>query len=187
LEEVTPPRKAIISSRSFGKPVESLTALSESVAFHAAIAAEKLRSQQSIAAILQVFIVTNTCKEHEPQYAQSRAIRLPLPTSSTPDLIQYAEHVLRVIYKPGYRYKKAGVIITDIVPEHNLQLNLFVAEPHAGRARHLMKAIDQINCRWGGNTVFYAAAGIHQPWRMRRARQSPRVTTCWEELHRVTA
>lgn len=112
LEEITPPRKQIISSRSFGQLVYTLPELSESVASYMSKAAEKLRGQHSTCNAIQVFVHTNPFREQDPQYSNSITIPLPNASSDTRLLIRAALFGLQRIYQPGFAYKKAGVMLT---------------------------------------------------------------------------
>lgn len=181
LENVQSPRKGIVSSRSFGRAVQTLSELRESVADYMTSAAERLRGQRSIASYVHVFIATDRFKA-EPQYSNFITQRLPVPTASTPDLIRYALVNLLKIYRPGYRYKKAGVMLTGIMPEHQAQLDLFEPFTYRGRRKIIMEALDEINYRWGADTVKFAVSGIGRLWQMRQARKTPRFTTQWQEI-----
>jgi DNA polymerase V len=181
LEMVHSPRKGIVSSRSFGRSVKTLAELRESVADYMAAAAERLRGQKSVASFVHVFIATNRFK-NEPQYSNFITQRLPVPTASTQDLIKYALSNLLKIYRPGYRYKKAGVMLTGIMPDNQAQLDLFTPFKYRANRKIIMGAMDEINNRWGSDTVQIAAAGIGQLWQMRQSRKTPRFTTQWGEL-----
>ncbi|MFQ5787466.1 MAG: Y-family DNA polymerase [Thermodesulfobacteriota bacterium] len=186
LEDVPPDKKEIVSSRSFGKPVEKLKDLEEAVATYMTRAAEKLRSQNSIASFVSVFFGTNRFKEDEPQYSNIITGKLQIPTDYTPELINRAHIILNKIYKTGYRYKKAGVMLGGIVPSDEVQLSLLEKTNHRRNDR-LMKAVDSINAEWGSDTIKYAASGVGRSWRMRRSRVSPRYTTSWNEIPVVKA
>jgi DNA polymerase V len=187
LDEEPPPRQGITSSRSFGRAVGSLAELKEAVACYVSRAAEKLRAQQSVAANLHVFITTNSFRSDDPQYSNSSVASPPIPTANTPELIACAHAVLERIYRDGYRYKKAGVTLTGILPEDRVQMNLFVPHEPYRRNRGLMKTLDGINARWGSGTIEYAGAGVRKNWRMKRERKSPAYTTNWNELPVVRA
>ncbi|MGE5446360.1 MAG: Y-family DNA polymerase [Ignavibacteriales bacterium] len=182
LEDITEPRKQIIRSRSFGKPVENIQELKEAVATHTTRATEKLRAQESVTPFISVFIETNRYKTDEPQYSNSAGRHLPEPTSCTPLLIKYATACLERIYREGYRFIKAGVVLMDIIPEDQIQLNLFVPRRLIVKDRALMKAVDRTNRKWGSETIRYGSSGLEQQWRMKRARLSPRYTTNWDEI-----
>lgn len=186
LEQVPPPKKGIASSRSFGRPVENRDEIEEALASYVSQAAAKLRGQKSMAAIISVSLGTNPFKE-EPQYHNFTTGRLPTPTAYTAELIRQAHRLLRSIYRPGYRYKKTGVLLSGIMPAEDTQLNLF--EPSGNREKHssLMETVDMINTRWGKNSIQYAAEGIEKRWHMRQARLSDSFTTRWEELPVVKA
>jgi len=181
LETVHQPRKGIVSSRSFGRPVKTLAELRESVADYMASAAERLRGQKSVASFIHVFIATNRFK-NEPQYSNFITQRLPVPTASTQDLITYAMLNLLKIYRPGYRYKKAGVMLTGIMSDNQAQLDLFTPFKYKANRKIIMGVMDEINNRWGSDTVQFATAGIGQLWQMRQSRKTPRFTTQWGEI-----
>ena len=183
LEETVPDKKQIVNSRSFGKDLDKYQDVSEAIASYTTRAAEKLRMQQSICGHISVWVQTNGFKD-DPQYSNSISCRLPEPTSYTPLLVKYALHLLRKIYKSGYKYKKAGVMLMDLVPAENIQFNLFTKIDHS-RNEKLMKAFDQINGSWGSQTIRSAASGVGRPWSMKRSRISPRYTTKWDEIIRV--
>lgn len=186
LEELVPPRKGIVSSRSFGRPVESLDELREAVAGYVSRAAGKLRRQRSSAAFLGVFLATNPFKEG-PQYSNFTAVRLAVPTSYTPELIARARRCLEAIYRPGFRYKKAGVMLAEILDDDQATGDLFEAPGAARRKRSLAGTVDRINSRLGRGTVFYAAEGIGRTWSMRRSLLSPCYTTRWSDIPVVKA
>lgn len=181
-----PARQTIACTRSFGARVETLQGLKEAVATYAARAAERLREERLTASYVQVFIRTSYFGD-EPQYGNSATFRLPVATSFSPRLIHYALRLVERLFKPGYRYAKAGVILSGIAPEGQTQLNLFGPPPTSKRHDRVMEAVDTINQEWGRNTVLFAAAGLAKEWKMRQARRSPRYTTRWEELPVVKA
>ncbi len=185
LEEVAPTKQQIIASRSFGKLVTSQAELAQSVATHAARAAEKLRNQDSVTGALTVFIQTNPFKQHEPQHHQSVTIPLSDATDNTLTLTNAALAGLQQIYQPNFRYKKAGVILNLISDKPTIQQSLFEDIESKGKSAHLMKAMDQINTRFGNAVVRSAAAGTNgskQVWQMRSGNKSPNYTTQWDEL-----
>ncbi|MBP7735263.1 MAG: Y-family DNA polymerase [Spirochaetes bacterium] len=186
-EELPAPKKGIVSSRSFGRPVESLEELREAVAAYVSRAAEKLRAQRSVAGSVTVFLSTNRFKENDPQYSSGISCRLPVPSSYTPRLIQVAGRLLEGIYRRGYRYKKAGVMLYEIMQEGDAQLDLFSRFHDTDRTRSLMGVVDGINRAMGRHTLRFAAEGIIKPWQMRREFLSPRYTTHWDELPVVRA
>ncbi|WP_206075582.1 Y-family DNA polymerase [Polynucleobacter aenigmaticus] len=182
LEEVAPAKQQIISSRSFGKPVSSMDELAESVATHAARGAEKLRSQKSVTGALTIFVQTNPHKPFEPQHHQSITVVLSDPSDNTLTLTSAALKGLRQIYKAGFKYKKAGVILNLLADKPTMQQSLFDDMEVKGKSAGLMKALDSINSRFGNAAIKTAAAGTKQDWQMRSGNKSPNYTTQWDEL-----
>ena len=185
LEEVAPAKQQIIASRSFGKLVTSQAELAQSVATHAARAAEKLRSQDSVTGALTVFIQTNPFKQNEPQHHQSITIPLADATDNTLTLTNAALAGLRQIFQPNFRYKKAGVILNLISDKPTTQQSLFDDVQVKGKSASLMRAVDAINTRFGNAAIRSAAAGTNntkQAWQMRSGNRSPNYTTQWDEL-----
>lgn len=182
LEEAPPPKQQILSSRSFGMPVTDLQSLAESVTLYMSRAAEKLRRQQSCAGSVHVFIRTSPFKPDEPYYANSLTIPLPSPTDDTVKLVRAVLWGLKRIYKPGYRYQKAGVMLSELVPLGQCQGDLFNQTSTTSRSARLMAAMDSINRSMGRQTVKLAAEGFRQPWKMKQGNRSPGYTTRWGEL-----
>lgn len=182
LEEVAPAKQQIISSRSFGKPVTSMEELAESVATHAARGAEKLRSQKSVTGALTVFVQTNPHKPFEPQHHQSITVVLSDPSDNTLTLTNAALKGLKQIYKTGFKYKKAGVILNLLADKPTMQQSLFDDMEVKGKSAGLMKAMDSINSRFGNSAIKTAASGTKQDWQMRSGNRSPNYTTQWDEL-----
>jgi DNA polymerase V len=180
LELCPPPRRSLTVSRSFASPVESLAELREAVACYATRAGEKLRRRRLVAAALVVFLGTNRFAA-EPLHAPSATLTFPCPTSYTADLIRHAHRALEKIYTPGYRFKKAGVMLVGLAPAPPVQQSLFVSNERADR---LMIALDRINARMGERVVGYGALGLKRRGRWQTAceRRSPRFTTRWDEL-----
>lgn len=184
LEDVAPAKQQIMSSRSFGKYLTDLDSLQEAVASYIAIAAAKLRHQGSVAGMVQVFIRTSPFRDHAPQYSKTLTIPLPTPSDDTLRLTQAALWGLRRIYRPGFEYQKAGIMLMDLVPAGIRQQDLFSA---ARNNDALMKVVDQINSAWGRGTLRSAAEGTAKAWSMKRERMSSRWTTRWDELPVVSS
>ena len=177
-----------MSAKSFGRPLEHLEELEQAVATYTARAAEKLRKQNSVAAHISVVLHTNYFQPDQPQYANSATRTILFPTAFTPALIGHALALLRGIYQQGYKYKKAGALLTRIRPQERVQGDLFgefSLEQYEKQAR-LMQAVDVINTVWGNDTLFFGAQGLTRTWQMRQERRSPRSTTRWNELLSVT-
>jgi len=180
LEQCPPPKQGITCSRSFGRPVTTLAEMREAVAAYTARAAEKLRGEQLAASALTVFLTTNPFKD-EPQYSNAVTLRLPGATDATPELLRVALKGIEAIYREGFRYKKAGVMLLGLVPVSQVQANLF---DHANRERssRLMKVLDRLNDHMGTGTLLYAAEGITKRWTARFDHRSPASTTNWRDL-----
>ncbi len=162
--------------------------LLDAVATYMSRAAEKLRGQQGVAAALMVFLQTNPFKPDEPQYHPSMTVPLPDPTADTRVLVQWAQRVATRLYRRGYAYKKAGVMLSGIQPAGVSQGSLFDSPSSTdAKAGNLMALMDGINQKWGRGAIRLAAERQHHPWQMRRDRMSPRYTTSWDELPSVTA
>ncbi|MDA8257734.1 MAG: Y-family DNA polymerase [Betaproteobacteria bacterium] len=179
LEDVAPAKQQIMSSRSFGKYLTDLDSLQEAVASYIAIAAAKLRHQGSVAGMVQVFIRTSPFRDNAPQYSKTLTIPLPTPSDDTLRLTQAALWGLRRIYRPGFEYQKAGIMLMDLVPAGIRQQDLFSSTRNNDA---LMKVVDRINRAWGRGTIRSAAEGTAKTWSMKRERMSSRWTTRWDEL-----
>jgi DNA polymerase V len=182
LEEAAPNKQQIICSRTFGRYVYSLDELNEAVAGYLARAAEKLRYQGSLASALQVFVRTNPFNPDHPQYQRGLTVPLPQATSDSVALTRAALWALKRLYKPGYAYQKAGVMLLDLSDAATPQGCLFTG--HRDNTT-LMQVMDRVNRQWGRGTLKLAAEGVQQGWRMRRQRMSPAYTTSWNELPQV--
>jgi len=182
LDEITPPRQQIICSRSFGLYVSLLEDLEQAVIAYTTRAAEKLRDQQSLAGGIQVYIRTNPHKESEPQYQPTTLLPLFEPTDDTRLLCRAALSGLRQIYRSGYAYQKAGVILTGIIPASARPRTLFEDTAAQQKSTSLMAALDRINRRMGSGTMQLLGEGVRKGWAMRRGSMSQRYTTEWDEL-----
>jgi DNA polymerase V len=184
-EQAPPPKKAIVSSRSFGKVTASKQDIMEGVAYFMAVAAEKMRRQRSACSVLTVFLRTNPFKD-SPQYHNGVQVALPVPTDSTAELTSYAEKGVEQIFREGFLYHKVGVMLTGFVPFDRSQVALFETEDREKMSR-ITDVLDKVNSEMGRNTLFYAAAGNRRSWSMKRELKSPHYTTDWEELLNVGA
>lgn len=166
LEEDVAPKQQIIASRSFGELVTDRQFLYEAVTMHASRAGEKLRGQGSAYHLLQVFIRTGQHNPKKPNYSNVISMAFPVATSDTRKLVKAAKEGVRPIYRPGYRYAKAGVMLCDIVPAASLQHYLF-AKGDSQHSKELMQAMDHINQRFGRKTQYLAVENQHQEWTMK--------------------
>ncbi|TKB82361.1 MAG: Y-family DNA polymerase, partial [Nitrospira sp.] len=155
LEECPTPKQSLTCSRAFGQLISTLADMEEAVSSYTSRVAEKLRRERLAATVLTVCLTTNEFKEG-PQYSNAVTLKLPVATDSTSDLIRSALQGIRTIYREGYRYKKAGVILTGLVPASQTQADLFDSQDR-GKSKRLMSALDAINNRWGADTLHYAS------------------------------
>ena len=186
LEEMPPDRKGVMASRSFGSAVESVEELEEALANHVARAGEKIRRFGLLATRMEVFLRTNRFRKDERQYSPGIGITLERPTHSTAELMTSARFLLHRIYRPGYRYKKTGVYLTNLVSEDEYQPGLFDRPRNAGI--DVDRIVDEINRRLGdpkNPVITRASQGTDRSgkgWKMRSERHSPHYTTDWREL-----
>ena len=189
LEEVVSDKQQIMSSRSFGTLVYDRADLEEAVASYIAKASEKLRAQDSLAGAIQVYIRTNVFKPEVLQYQPAITVPLPDASSDTRVLTQWALRALLRIYRPGFGYHKAGVMLLNLSPKASRQFSLF--DSHGGeadaRSEGLMGALDSINRRYGRGSLRLAAEGVEKRWKMRQGNLSPGYTTSWDGLPVVSA
>ncbi|MGV1045519.1 Y-family DNA polymerase [Limnohabitans sp.] len=183
LQEIQPDRQQIISSRSFGSMVTDLIVLQDALSTFVANACSKLRSQNSHAAVIQVFLQTNRFRKDLPQYMPSLVVPLPYPTNDSLVVNRWASYLCERMFKPGYQYKKAGIMLSEISPVTHRQGDLLEPdEPNNGR---LMLALDALNQRFGRGTVKISSQGAFPEWQMLQERRSPNYTTSWEEMPSV--
>lgn len=181
-------KKMIATTRMFGSPVTNINDIKEAVATYTSRAAEKLRRQRSAANIISVFIVPK-----EQQYninfrrgpTISSYITLPSATSITNELIKPAVKLVDELFENGRTYKKAGVMLSGLVPDESIQGNLFV-EPSKNQGRLLMDMIDNINFSMRDDVLKFASSGTTRDWKMRQELRSKRYTTRWDELFEIS-
>ncbi|MBL7739753.1 MAG: Y-family DNA polymerase [Chitinophagaceae bacterium] len=186
MEDELVSKKMIATTRMFGSPVGDINDIKEAVATYTSRAAEKLRRQHGAARIVNVFIVAKG-EDHNTDYRgamHSHFITLPTATSFTHELIKPAVALVDTLYKKGTLYKKAGVMLSGIVPDASIQGNLFVSESR-NCERKLMDMIDNINFSQRDDVLKFAASGTTRDWKMRQELRSPRYTTRWNELYEV--
>lgn len=179
--EIQPlPKKSITVSRSFAELVDSLPEIKEAVTYYMTRAAEKLRKYELAAGVITVFLHTNRFSK-ESQYFGSNTIELAVPANSTPELIFYAMQCVEEIFRGEYQYKRAGVMLNELVPAGSPSRSFFNPD---GRERmsELMRIIDRINKKWGKDTIHFGNTTTSGRWRMKAERRSPRYTTQWDEV-----
>ncbi|WP_242928353.1 Y-family DNA polymerase [Pontibacter vulgaris] len=183
LELEAPNKQNICTSRSFGRPITGLSELQEATANYASRCAAKLRRQKSCTGAITVFLQTNQFRD-EPQYFNSKTIALPTATNSTLELLHYANLALLALYREGYRYKKSGVIVSELRPQNQVQASLLDTIDRDKHQR-LMQALDKLNSSWGRDKVTCASQGTTRPWQLKCEKKSPCYTTKFKELLRV--
>jgi DNA polymerase V len=179
LEEVKR-KKAIATTRTFEKNHADLFNIQERVSTFSVTCAEKLRKQKSCCNTIMVFIHTNGHRKELPQYSRNILIKTDYPTNSSIDIVKYAVKGLKAIYKKGYQYKKAGVIVMGLTPENEKQLNMFVKENPRHEA--LMKVVDRMNHNIGQKKLKLACQDLGRTWKMNQEQLSPRYTTRLDEV-----
>lgn len=183
--EVIQPKKNIATTRSFDKMISDLSELKERVSTYSSMCAEKLRRQNSHCNHLMVFIHTNPFREDLPQYSRNIIVKLPYPSNSSITLSQYATKGLEAIFKEGFAYKKAGVIVGGITPSKDYQINLFTNENP--NHKELMATIDRLNKKIGSKKLKLASQDPVRTWKMRREKLSPNYTTDINDVIKVKA
>jgi DNA polymerase V len=181
IEDAPPDRKTVMASRSFGRLVTVRHEMDEAVASYATRAAEKMRRQNLAAGRVMVFVQTNPFRPQDAQYSGERMVSLPVATAETGRIISAAHRGLNAIWRDGFHYKKAGVMLLDLVRAGDVQAGLF-NQPDSAGSKARMRAVDHLNRRFGRDSVTYAAAGVARAWKMQRGSLSPRYTTDWTEL-----
>lgn len=173
--------QGIESSQSFNTYQTELEPIEEAVAMHAATVALKLRQQKSMAVMLTVYIRTNRHNVKHNQHYPGITVKVPFAANSTHQLTRVAVQAIRAIWQPGYNYLKTGVRATGIIPEGEVQYNLFAGYEHS-REQKLAGLIDGLNSRYGRGTLRLAAEGFERKWVMKQEYLSKQYTTNWKEI-----
>ena len=184
LETETTRRKSCCVSRSFGKKVESLDKLKESITTHCLNAAEKIRTDKQTTRAVTIFIRTSPFDKNRKYYSNSITIELPVATNNSIELVKTAISGLGKIYKYGYFYQKAGVILSKLRDSSERELNL-LAPILENKSQPLMRAIDFTNAKYGRNAISIAQAGISNDWKMRREHSSRIDTASFDFLPKI--
>lgn len=182
----TTTKKSICTSRSFGERLTELAPISEAVSNFAASCAEKLRKQHSLASVIMVFIQTNPNATNLPQHCKQVVLQLPVPTNDTTELINFTLRGLKAIFAEGYQFKKAGVIVSEIVPERPLQGDLFDTR-NRDKFSKIMTVMDSLNASYGKQKVKIAAQGFDRKWKLKNERLSPCYSTKLEDVLEIKA
>ncbi len=173
-------KKMIATTRSFEKPMVKLEDISERVATFTASCSEKLRRQKSHCNMIMVFVHTNYFRKDQPQYSRNIVINTDFPTNSTIELNKYAQIALKSIFKAGYHYKKAGVIVMGLTPNNETQLSLFsTSNP---KHQPLMSVVDKLNKSFGRNKIKFGNQSLDRQWKMKQEKLSKSYTTRISEI-----
>lgn len=173
-------KKSIATTRTFHKTYTRFDDIKERVATFSASCAEKLRRQDTNCNAVMVFIHTNGHRKEDAQYSRNIVIQLPFPTNSSMEIASFAVEGLRKIYKEGYKYKKAGIVVMDFTPVREQQLCLFSnSDP---RHKPLMEVMDKVNGQLGQQKIKLASQDLKKTWKMRQEKLSPRYTTQLSEI-----
>ena len=178
-------RKSCCVSRSFGKKVESLEKLQESITTHCLNAAEKIRNDNQMTRSITIYIRTSPFDKNRKYYSNSITVDLPVATSNSLELVKTAINGLKKIYKYGYFYQKAGIILSKLRESSENEFNL-LAPIMENKSQTLMKAIDFANAKYGRNAVSIAQAGINNSWKMRREHSSKIDTASFDSLPKIS-
>lgn len=187
LELFEKPKKGLCCSRSFGQGIKTIEDLRQAVAMHTARAGEKLRRQSLAATHLTVFISTSSfCLNPDEIYSASASRQMLVPTAYSPAILENAYSLLERIYKPGFEYRKAGILLSDITFDNAKQQSFFLKVDEK-KQTGLMQAVDKINGRFGRHTIRPLAMGFEHKWKMKQEKLSSRYTTRLNEIPNVRA
>lgn len=181
MEDAPPPKQQIVVSRSFGERITEYDAMQQSVCAYAERVAEKLREDEQYCHHISVFIRTSPFDTGQPGYGNTAFVKLRVGTQDTRNIIEAAVKSLDTIWRPGYRYAKAGIMLSELRPNGVAQLNLFDAEAPRAGSDALMSLMDSMN-RSGRYSIGFAGKGIDPDWKMKREMLSKAWTTNWKEL-----
>ncbi len=174
-------RKSVTHSRSFGRMVTERDELQQAISLYASLAAHKLRRLGLVASDITVYIRSNRFREDLPQYANSVKVGILPQSNYTASVLESADNAFTMIYKEGYHYAKAGVVLTGLCPAKTRQHSLF-SVTQATEEDNLMKALDKINNKYGRNTLYPAACGVQRTWKSRSAKKSSEFSTSLSEI-----
>lgn len=189
VEDVAPDKQEIACTRSFGRPVTELADLKEAVSEFASRAGEKLRRQHGLANLVHAFVRTSPFRS-DPQYSGSIVVPLRRATADSTRIAEAALAGLAQIFRPGFLYAKAGVMLLELQPDSVQQDELDLEPEQDKDLGGLMGTLDQINRRYGRGTVLLASTGLagdRRHWAMKQERRTPQYTTRWEDMPVIRA
>lgn len=181
MNDLDQPRQRIMTSRSFGQPTGVKEEVHDALRRHAQRSAEKLRQQRSLTRAVMIFMNTKRHRRDQPQYYPHAMIPLSAPSDDTRTILEAVRQGLEQVYRPGYRFMKAGVMLLDLVDAEQYQLSL-LNPPSRHRHSYLMSTLDDINQRMGQGTIGFGMTNAEAAWQLRCAHRSNRYTTRWDEL-----
>lgn len=184
IQQVVATKQQIVSSRSFGERITQFTAMQQAINDYTCRACEKLRAEGQLARTLSVFIRTSYFTEHQPKYSQVLTGNLAYPSDDTRDFIALAQRLLSRLWRDGYAYAKAGVMLGDFYAPGVFQLGLFDEVKPQPKSKELMKLLDSVN-HSGKAKIQFAGQGLNADWCMKRGQLSPRYTTQWTHIPTV--
>jgi DNA polymerase V len=197
IDDMPTAKQQILVSRSFGKAITEPAGIVEAVSEFASRAAEKLRHQDSHAGAVGVFFTTSLFRPNDRPHSVNVTTPLVRPSADTRLLVLAAVEAARREFRHGFKYAKAGVILSDLQPasQHQGELDLFAEDPASSTRDRaaLMDAMDVLNCRFGRDSVRIGSATLAshdtavRSWTTKRERRSPRFTTRWDEMPVVRA
>jgi DNA polymerase V len=178
-------KKMIATTRSFEGMLTNYEDVKERISTYAVSCSEKLRRQHTNCSMITVFLHTNGFRKDLPQYYRTIAIKTEYPTNSSFDLIKYANVGLKAIFKKGYHYKKAGIIVMGLTPENEKQYTLFTSE----KPKHepIMTIVDRLNKAYGNNKIKFGSQSLGRQWKMKQEKLSPRYSTNINDIIKVHA
>ena len=176
-------KKSIATTRTFEQNYSEYSDIKERVSTFAVTCSERLRAEKSVCNAIHIFLRTNSHRKNQIQYNRSIVLKLPFATNSSIELAKFAQHGLQQIFKKGYQYKRAGVVVMDIVPENTTQLSIF--ENSNPKHKQLMNVVDKLNNTIGQKKIKLASQSLDRTWKMKQENLSPRYTTNINEVLKV--
>lgn len=176
-------KKNISIGRTFEKEIYDIASLKERISAFASKCSEKLRKQHSVCGIVLVYIHSNFYKKDKPPFYRQMFIKLPYKTNSAIEIVKYSNLALEKIYNHDYGIKKAGVILSDIIPDKVIDLNLF--EQRKDKHDVLMKTVDRLNEKMGTSMVYLASHNNSLKYKTMQHNLSPCYTTRWDDILKI--
>ncbi len=183
--ELPAPKKTIVSSRAFGKPLSKYDDIAQALSSYCSRACQKLRSQYSKAGYIQVFLKTNPFSKHICQYRNMSGHSLTIPSNDTRQIIHAAKACLKTIFKPGLKYHKTGILLAQLQHQSIEQQSLLPETKLYAHSEKVMPLLDNVNQRYGNQSLIIAAQGMQPHWKMKSNLRSPHYTTQWHDLVKV--